>query len=176
MTSTLTRTTPMHAGPGDATDRWYHGISPDHDGGGGRLVLIYDGGPRNGGGRLVGPLPHRLVRRSPDGFAWGYGGSGPSELALNLLLDALGDQAWCPRCGGAGDEQMADREGEPYRARCEACLGSRTSPLAGPAIYQAFKFDHVAGWPSAQGWAMSRGEILAWLAPRRAQALANWRR
>lgn len=29
---------------------------------------------------------------SPSGFAWGYGGSGPAQLALALLMDALGDQ------------------------------------------------------------------------------------
>lgn len=29
-------------------------------------------------------------RHSPDGFEWGYGGSGPSELALALLADHLG--------------------------------------------------------------------------------------
>jgi len=45
------------------------------------------------------PLEH-VVLHSPDGFEWGYGGSGPSELALSLLLDLLnetthiGSQAW----------------------------------------------------------------------------------
>lgn len=28
----------------------------------------------------------RMVRHSPDGFEWGYIGSGPSDLALNILL------------------------------------------------------------------------------------------
>jgi|SRR6185437_10942896 len=39
------------------------------------------------------PLNKRLdlVNHSPDGFAWGYGGSGPSQLALALLADALED-------------------------------------------------------------------------------------
>jgi hypothetical protein len=38
-------------------------------------------------------LPLRLEVRnhSPTGFAWGYGGSGPAQLALALLVDALGD-------------------------------------------------------------------------------------
>lgn len=36
------------------------------------------------------PLPH-IVRHSPDGFAWGYSGSGPEDLALSLLADATGD-------------------------------------------------------------------------------------
>jgi hypothetical protein len=35
------------------------------------------------------PLHHE-VRHSPDGFAWGYAGSGPAELARCLLLDAMG--------------------------------------------------------------------------------------
>lgn len=35
-------------------------------------------------------LPH-VVRHSPDGFAWGYGGSGPLELARCILLDYLAD-------------------------------------------------------------------------------------
>ena len=30
---------------------------------------------------------------SPDGFGWGYGGSGPAQLALALLADCLGDDA-----------------------------------------------------------------------------------
>ncbi len=40
------------------------------------------------------PLPLRTDVRnhSPTGFAWGYGGSGPAQLALALLLDALGDE------------------------------------------------------------------------------------
>jgi len=29
----------------------------------------------------------RLRRHSPDGFEWGYGGSGPAQLALALLLE-----------------------------------------------------------------------------------------
>jgi hypothetical protein len=38
-------------------------------------------------------LPLRLDLRahSPSGFEWGYGGSGPAQLALALLADALGD-------------------------------------------------------------------------------------
>jgi hypothetical protein len=38
-------------------------------------------------------LPPKLDLRShsPTGFEWGYGGSGPAQLALALLADALGD-------------------------------------------------------------------------------------
>jgi hypothetical protein len=40
-------------------------------------------------GRVRRDLPH-VVRHSPTGFNWGYGGSGPADLALSLLTDALG--------------------------------------------------------------------------------------
>lgn len=32
------------------------------------------------------PLRH-IERHSPDGFEWGYGGSGPADLALSILAD-----------------------------------------------------------------------------------------
>jgi len=44
---------------------------------------------RDGVGALR-PLEHH-VKHSPDGFAWGYAGSGPTELARCILIDATGD-------------------------------------------------------------------------------------
>lgn len=38
-------------------------------------------------GRRV-PLCH-IVRHSPTGIEWGYGGSGPADLALSILTDAV---------------------------------------------------------------------------------------
>lgn len=32
-----------------------------------------------------------LRRHSPDGFEWGYGGSGPAQAALAILCDYTGD-------------------------------------------------------------------------------------
>ncbi len=42
----------------------------------------------------VSPLPLRLdlANKSPTGFSWGYGGSGPAQLALALLADAIGEK------------------------------------------------------------------------------------
>jgi hypothetical protein len=44
-------------------------------------------------GEKCQPLPLRLdlFNHSPTGFSWGYGGSGPAQLALALLADALAD-------------------------------------------------------------------------------------
>jgi hypothetical protein len=33
-----------------------------------------------------------LVNHSPTGFEWGYGGSGPSQLALAILADLYDDE------------------------------------------------------------------------------------
>ena len=35
------------------------------------------------------PLPH-LVHHSPSGMEWGYGGSGPADLARSIVGDVLG--------------------------------------------------------------------------------------
>lgn len=45
--------------------------------------LLPDGEPTE---LLPGPS-QKLRNHSPDGFQWGYGGSGPAQLALALLLD-----------------------------------------------------------------------------------------
>ena len=37
------------------------------------------------------PLPH-LVRHSPDGYSYGYSGSGPSDLARSIVGDLLGER------------------------------------------------------------------------------------
>jgi hypothetical protein len=40
-------------------------------------------------GHVLDPERSRALRdHSPDGFAWGYGGSGPAQLALAILLAA----------------------------------------------------------------------------------------
>jgi hypothetical protein len=31
-------------------------------------------------------IPQTVIRHSPTGMEWGYGGSGPADLALNILM------------------------------------------------------------------------------------------
>jgi len=41
-------------------------------------------------GSILNPAPSQKVfNHSPDGFSWGYGGSGPSQLALAVLLKRM---------------------------------------------------------------------------------------
>ena len=42
----------------------------------------------------LSPAPSQtLVNHSPNGFNWGYGGSGAAQCALGILLDTTGDRA-----------------------------------------------------------------------------------
>lgn len=66
------------------------------------------------------PLTH-ILRHSPDGFQWGYGGSGPSDLALSIMTDYFSRQ------------------------------GVVTSLTEADGCYQAFKWDFISkiaedGW------------------------------
>ena len=44
--------------------------------------------------RLTPERSLELVNHSPSGFEWGYGGSGPAQLALALLFDYTDDKAF----------------------------------------------------------------------------------
>ena len=68
------------------------------------LVTVCDG-------QKSEPLPLRLdlFNHSPTGFSWGYCGSGPAQLALALLADAL------------GDDDLAVRLHQAFKFRVVAC-------------------------------------------------------
>jgi hypothetical protein len=61
------------------------------------------------------PLAH-ISYHSPDGFEWGYAGSGPADLALAILADHFGEPAgfvlaalrslWTPRSKAAALHQL----------------------------------------------------------------------
>ncbi len=61
----------------------YHGRRTDDDG---YAVEVEE----NGQSRGLDPR-FDLRNHSPAGFSWGYGGSGPAQLALALAADVLGD-------------------------------------------------------------------------------------
>lgn len=44
---------------------------------------------------------HHICRHSPDGFQWGYGGSGPADLALAILSDYFARQGVVKHLGEA---------------------------------------------------------------------------
>ena len=36
-----------------------------------------------------------IINHSPDGFSWGYGGSGPAQLSLAILLEVMSKEDAC---------------------------------------------------------------------------------
>jgi hypothetical protein len=82
------------------------------------------------------PLTH-YPYHSPSGFEWGYGGSGPADLALALLADVLGE--------------------EPTREALDTGAGRFRSWL----LHQDLKADLLVGLPHG-GWRVSAGEVAAW--------------
>jgi len=47
---------------------------------------------------IITNVPRRITKHSPDGFEWGYCGSGPADFALNILSCYIGEQE--ARSGG----------------------------------------------------------------------------
>jgi hypothetical protein len=141
------------------SDRWYAGQAN------GQVVVI------EGAGETL--LAHH-VRHSPDGFSWGYGGSGPAELARCLLIDALGNRARCGTCDGTGTvvyvggEPMsvgraeAEHEGDGWQDHAYNCAHCDDGITVEPATYQQFKFDVIAQLAVDQPWSMPRSQVLAW--------------
>lgn len=79
-------------------------------------------------------LPSRLdlANHSPTGFAWGYAGSGPAQLALALLCDYFSNE---------GDLTREQAETQAFE------------------WYQRFKFQVVAGLPVGQPWQIATPDI-----------------
>ena len=61
-----------------------------------REVFIVEGNGRTR--RLHPERSQELKNHSPDGFNWGYGGSGPGQLALALLLEVTNNEAVALAC------------------------------------------------------------------------------
>lgn len=50
------------------------------------IILVRTEPDRKTVGRIRCNVPRTIYRHSPTGYNWGYGGSGPADLALNILL------------------------------------------------------------------------------------------
>lgn len=63
-----------------------------------------------------------LLNHSPDGFQWGYGGSGPAQLALALVADAT------------GDDELALRVHQQFKANTVARITGDTWEMSAAGI------------------------------------------
>jgi hypothetical protein len=99
------------------------------------------------GGKPVPQVPrasirHLCLQHSPDGFNWGYGGSGPAELALNIaaLIFPAG-------CDGSVSERL-------FRGRCS---------LIAWKVHQALKAQFLIDIPPSGGTLLGK-DVDAWVA------------
>lgn len=139
----------------------------------GTIVEVVEAGARRS-------LRH-IAYHSPTGLEWGYGGSGPADLARSILVEVMGDRALCRACEGGGrvfwdaagrdfaprsrftSEQINDIESaaidEPdLVVACFECRGSALRALP----YMRFKFEVVAKLPRA-GFVLPAAAVEKWL-------------
>ena len=82
------------------------------------------------------PLRHHR-HHSPDGFSWGYSGSGPCELARCILIDYFDLHS------------RAQRNAPSFKL---------------PVDHKAFCLDYLAAFDQQTGWEMSDTVITGWVA------------
>lgn len=85
-------------------------------------------------------IPHLVVEHSPSGFEWGYGGSGPADLALNVC------QVYLNSIGYQGEKTQ--------------CYDGYAWSLAS-VLHQDFKWRFIASAPR-EGITIPFAEIKAW--------------
>lgn len=66
-------------------------------------------------------FPQAVVRHSPTGMEWGYGGSGPADFAINALLAVTG-------------KQMCARVYQAFKFQFVATLPKAGGTISGEAI------------------------------------------
>lgn len=98
------------------------------------ILLVRDGE------RVYTNVPHLITHHSPDGYEWGHGGSGPADLALNIVeaaLRDLGHDGENIECWRGGCFREAWRLHQDFKRRFLADM-----PRSGGVI----SWEDVAGW------------------------------
>lgn len=86
-------------------------------------------------------VPHSVVQHSPAGYEWSYAGSGPADLALNIIEWTLRHQGY---------------EGEETQCFQGTCLSLAWH------LHQTFKRDFLMRMP-LEGGVIGLHEIEAWI-------------
>jgi len=120
----------------------YRGYTDQDDAGPEPAILVYEDG------RPAYKLRHLIVH-SPSGMAWGFGGSGPADLALAILADHVGE------AGAISAHERYDHD-----------IAVEIQHTRAWTLHQDFKWRFIAPLDQGAGWAISGEQIAAWLAPR----------
>lgn len=101
------------------------------------VVLKRKGDPRQCA-NVQTNVPHAVCHHSPSGYEFGYGGSGPADLALNVMEIYVADM------GLRGQKKTAFGEAEVE------CFEGTCDPLAWD-LHQRFKRDFIGRVPREGG-------------------------
>lgn len=71
------------------------------------------------GEELLPDRSQKVINHSPDGFAWGYGGSGPAQLALAVLLKIMEKEKAVQRYQKFKSDVIAQLPQEDFNVRIE---------------------------------------------------------
>lgn len=87
------------------------------------------------------PLPLRLeiFNHSPTGFEWGYGGSGPAQLALAILVDHFSKTENIMTTLTPEDQERAVRLHQDFKARVVAGMPHEGFQLTGDQVERIVK-------------------------------------
>ena len=132
------------------------------------IGMIQDRSVMIDGERIEAWRSQKIINHSPDGFNWGYGGSGPAQLSLAMCLDAC---RWLTgavpnRSVRVGIEKIDDGivrvilpvDSEEIVAITVYPKGDDREDVArelAVMVYQHFKWATVARLPQAQDFSLS---------------------
>ena len=98
---------------------------------------------RDADGNVITNIPHLVTHHSPTGYEFGYGGSGPADLALNICEVMLN------RLGWKGEREKMWR-GDCWRKAYE--------------LHQEFKWEFIASIDKMNGKTIPYQEVEQWFA------------
>lgn len=93
---------------------------------------------------------HDLYNHSPCGFEYGYGGSGPAQLALAILADHLADHP--------DEVAMVNRS---YELDSWIGEGPKAHERAALCLHQAYKFAALGGLPREKPFCITTAQVSA---------------
>lgn len=98
---------------------------------------------QDSGRKELNPAYH-LRNHSPDGFAWGYAGSGPAQLAIAILVDHL------------SHDKRQVRDAWPFK-------GKTVGDVDAERFYQRYKAAVIQHLPQDEGFTITSDEVETWL-------------
>jgi hypothetical protein len=115
------------------------------------------------------PLRH-FVKHSPDGFEWGYAGSGPSDLSLAILADYFQESPSSAELN-AGYRELTKWEKETFGVQEQRAL----SRLSCVKHYHRFKWDFIMHFPP-EGFTLEASIIKGWFLKKEREEAENGRK